>query len=99
MRTMGCLVFLIGLTTPRLGLFVFWVLRPERVEAAFDTFLIPLAGIVVVPTATFLYAVLDSSAGGVTAWGWFWIVVAAFFDLLHGFFALSDIDTRRARRR
>lgn len=94
---MGCFAFLIGLATPRLGLFAFWLLRPDRVDEAFDTFVFPFLGILFVPTATFLYAVLASSAEGITGWGWFWVVVAACFDLVHALFAVADRE--RVRRR
>ena len=30
----------------RLALFIYWIARPARVDAAFDTFLLPLLGII-----------------------------------------------------
>ncbi len=79
---MGCLLVLISASMPRVGLFLFWILRPARVDAAFDTFIFPLLGILFFPLATLLYAVLYS-AGGLSGWEWFWVVVAGFFDLVH----------------
>jgi hypothetical protein len=79
---MGCLLLILGGMAPRFGLFVFWILRPARVDAAFDTFIFPLLGIIFFPLATLLYAVLWS-AGGLSGWEWFWVVVAALLDIGH----------------
>lgn len=79
---MGCLLVLISTAMPRFGLFLFWILRPARVDAAFDTFIFPLLGIIFFPFATLLYAVLYSP-GGLGGWEWFWVVVAGFLDLVH----------------
>jgi len=79
---MGCLLVIISAVMPRLGFFLFWILRPERVDAAFDTFIFPLLGIIFLPLATLLYAVLYT-AGGLSGWEWFWVAVAAFFDLVN----------------
>jgi hypothetical protein len=43
---MGCLVALFAGLFPRLGLFIIWVARPALVDAAFDTFILPLLGII-----------------------------------------------------
>ena len=79
---MGCLIVLLGSAAPRVALFIFWLLRPTQVDAAFDTFILPLLGIVFLPMATLLYAVLYT-AGGLEGWAWFWVVVAGLFDLAH----------------
>ena len=39
---MGCLFALMAGVFPRLALFIVWVARPARVDAAFDGFLLPL---------------------------------------------------------
>lgn len=57
------------------------VLRPERFDAAFDTFIFPLLGIVFVPMATLLYAILHTPGIGLSGWEWFWVVTVGFFDL------------------
>ena len=38
----------------RLALFVLWIARPALVGAAFNTFLIPLLGIIFLPFATLI---------------------------------------------
>ena len=55
---MGCLFALLAGIFPRLALFILWVARPARVDAAFDTFLLPLLGIMFLPFATLIYVLL-----------------------------------------
>ena len=68
---------------PRFTLLLFWILRPGRVDAAFDTFIFPLIGIVFVPFATLMYVVLYTPGVGLSGWEWFWVGVFALFDLAH----------------
>ncbi len=80
---MGCLLAGFAGLFPRLGLFMFWVLRPARVSAAFDTWIFPLLGIIFLPFATLMYAVLYTPGIGLTGWEWFWVVVAGGLDIMH----------------
>jgi hypothetical protein len=66
---------------PRFALFLIWVLRPGRVDAAFDTFIVPLIGIVFLPFATLMYVLLYTPDVGLGGWEWFWVVVCALFDI------------------
>jgi hypothetical protein len=91
---MGCFLVLFAGVFPRLALFMFWVLRPDRVDAAFSTFLMPLVGILILPFATLMYAVLYTPGVGLTGWEWFWVVVAGIFDLGH--YGAAGMERRRA---
>ena len=55
---MGCLFALFAGVFPRLALFIIWVARPVLVDAAFGSWLVPLAGIIFLPFATLIYVVL-----------------------------------------
>jgi hypothetical protein len=68
---------------PRLGLFIIWVARPALVDAAFNTFILPLLGIIFLPFATLIYVVLYVPGVGLSGWGWFWVILAALFDIGH----------------
>ena len=46
---MGCLFALMAGLFPRLALFILWVATLTRIDAAFDTFLLPLLGIMFLP--------------------------------------------------
>jgi hypothetical protein len=79
---MGCLFALLGGIAPRFAFFIFWIMRPAQVDAAFDTFIFPLLGIIFLPLATLLYAVLWT-VGGLSGWAWFWVILAAILDIGH----------------
>jgi hypothetical protein len=80
--TMGCLFAVLGGLAPRFAFFVYWILRPSQVDAAFDTWIFPLLGLIFLPLATLLYAVLWT-VGGLSGWAWFWVALAAVLDIGH----------------
>ena len=80
---MGCLFALLGGLFPRLAVFILWIARPERVDAAFSTFLWPLLGIIFLPFATLMYVLLYTPGRGVTGGDCFWIVLAGLLDIGH----------------
>jgi hypothetical protein len=80
---MGCLFALMAGFFPRIALFILWVARPARVDAAFDGFIIPLLGIIFLPFATLIYVLLYTPGIGLTGWDWFWVVFALVFDVGH----------------
>jgi hypothetical protein len=80
---MGCLFALMAGVFPRLAMFIYWIARPAKVDAAFSTFIFPLLGIIFLPFATLIYAILYTPGVGLTGWEWFWVVVAGFLDLTH----------------
>jgi hypothetical protein len=85
--------------SPRLALLIYWIARPAKVDAAFDTFLLPFLGIILLPFATLMYALLYTAGVGLTGWEWFWIVVAAILDIGHWGVGVSQrnrISSRRA---
>ena len=57
---MGCIFAAFMSLFPRLAFFLVWVARPEKVDAAFDTFLIPFFGIFLMPFTTLIYVVMCS---------------------------------------
>jgi hypothetical protein len=80
---MGCLFALFAGVFPRLAVFIVWIARPERVDAAFSTFLWPLLGIIFLPFATLIYLLLYTPGRGLSGWDWFWVVLAALLDIGH----------------
>jgi hypothetical protein len=89
---MGCLFALLAGFFPRLALFIVWVVRPTLVGAAFGTWIVPLLGIIFLPFATLMYVILYTPGLGLTGWGWFWVVIAALFDITH---LAASISRRR----
>jgi hypothetical protein len=92
---MGCLFLLLAGAFPRLGVILYWILRPERVDAAFDTVLVPLLGIVFLPLTTLVYLLLYTPGVGVAGAEWVWVVLAALFDVGH---AVAGAGQRHAAR-
>ena len=80
---MGCLLAMFAGLFPRLALFIIWVARPVLVGAAFNTFFIPLLGIIFLPFATLIYVLLYTPGVGLIGWEWFWVILAALFDIGH----------------
>src|SRR4051812_47765905 len=72
---MGCLFVFFGSVFPRLTLCMVWIARPARVDAAFDTWIWPLLGVVFLPLTTLLYVVMYQ-VGGLRGWDWFWLALA-----------------------
>jgi hypothetical protein len=91
---MGCLFALLAGVFPRLAFFMYWILRPAKVDAAFDTFLLPLLGIIFLPFATLIYVLLYTPGRGVTGWDWFWVGLAALLDIGHWGAGISQRNQR-----
>jgi hypothetical protein len=80
---MGCLFAIFAGVFPRLALFMVWLVRPRLVDAAFDTWIIPLLGIIFLPFATLMYVFFYSTGGSLSGWEWFWVVLAGLLDVAH----------------
>ena len=57
--------------------------RPALVGAAFNTFLIPLLGIIFLPFATLIYVLFYTPGGGLPGWEWLWVLLAGLLDIGH----------------
>lgn len=80
---MGCLFAMFAGLFPRLALFIVWINRPNLVDAAFSTWVLPLLGIIFLPFATLMYVILYTPGIGLTGWEWFWVAIAALLDIGH----------------
>lgn len=78
-----CLIAILGGLFPRLALLVLWIVRPALVAAAFDSFLLPLLGIIFLPFTTLIYVFVYVPGVGLTGWGFLWLVLALLCDLGH----------------
>ena len=79
---MGCLLALFAGLFPRVALFIIWVARPRLVDAAFDTWIWPLLGLLFLPLATLIYVILWQG-GGLSSGDWFWVILAGILDIAH----------------
>ena len=83
---MCCLALTAGLLGPRIALLVWWIFG-DRVELAFDSWIWPLIGLLLLPWTTLAYLIVWSPIVGVD--GGEWIVVALGF--------LADVLTYSGR--
>jgi hypothetical protein len=80
---MGCLFALLAAFAPRILLLIIWIARPEYVNAVFETWVVPLLGLIFLPFTTLMWVLLDAPPVGVEGWDWLWIVIAVALDLGH----------------
>jgi hypothetical protein len=66
---------------PRLVLAFMWIVG-DRVNAAFDTFIVPLLGLIFLPYTTIMYVLVWSPATGVAGWDWIWILLGVGLDVM-----------------
>jgi hypothetical protein len=79
---MGCLFALLAGLAPRVALALVWIFT-NLVDRAFEGFLLPLLGLIFLPYATLFYVLSWSPVGGVSGWGWFFVILGLVFDIGH----------------
>ena len=82
---MPCLALLLALISPRLALFVTWLLT-DILGRAFDGWLLPVLGFFLLPWTTLAYALMwNNGTHEVTGFEWFIVGLAFLVDLAsHG---------------
>jgi hypothetical protein len=80
---MGCLLALFGGLFPRFALLILWIARPALVDAAFNTFILPLLGIIFLPFTTLIYVIVYTPGEGLTGLGLIWVIIALLLDIGH----------------
>jgi hypothetical protein len=76
---MCCLISIASMLGPRLAILVWYLLRPERWQATFDTWVWPLLGSLFLPWTTLAYVLVTPH--GIMGLEWVLIVVALLIDL------------------
>jgi hypothetical protein len=80
MPSMGCLVFLFALISPRVALVVTWLLT-DVLSRAFDGILVPVLGFLLLPWTMLAYAWMYDSGRTVEGLEWFLVGFACVVDL------------------
>ncbi len=82
LRSVGCLLALLALISPRLVLVVLWIFS-DVLSRAFDSWIIPLLGFFLLPWTTLTYAAFWDWGSGrhVTGVEWFFVILAFLIDL------------------
>src|SRR4029450_5289443 len=63
---MGCLLAIFAGAFPRIALVIFWLARPDRMDAIFPSFVWPVLGIIFLPFTPLIYVLLWQFPQGVT---------------------------------
>jgi hypothetical protein len=79
---MGCIFAVFTFLFPRFAFLLVWIARPDMVDDAFDSFLIPLFGFIALPFTTLMYVILYPP-NGIDGSDWIWIGIAVFFDVVN----------------
>jgi hypothetical protein len=66
---------------PRVVLVFMWIVGP-RVNAAFDTFIVPLLGLIFLPYTTIMYVLVWSPGIGLAGWDWMWVLLGVALDIM-----------------
>lgn len=77
---MGCIVALIGLVAPRFALFLMWLFS-DRLEIAFDSFVMGFLGFLLLPFTTLFFALCYAPVGGVSGFGWVLVGMGLLMDV------------------
>lgn len=89
---MPCLFALVAAFAPRLALLFLWLFT-NLVNRAFETFIVPLLGIIFLPFTTLMYVLVWSPGIGVVGFGWFWVFLGLLVDI--GSYGGSAYSNRR----
>jgi len=76
---MGCLILLMAMIGPRVALVFVW-LTTGFIDRAYDGFVVPALGFVLLPWTTLVYALVYDGRS-VNPIGWFFVVLAVIADL------------------
>ena len=76
----GCLIALIGLAAPRLGIILTWIFT-DRMQVAFDNFIVPFLGFLVLPFTTLFWALAYAPVQGVRGFGYILVGFGVVLDL------------------
>jgi hypothetical protein len=79
---MGCLLALLAGFAPRVALVLIWIFS-DLVDRAFTGFVVPLLGLIFFPYATLFYVLAWTPVGGVSGWGWMFVILGFIFDIGH----------------
>ena len=81
MLVFGCLLAMAAAFAPRLVLIIMWIVGP-RINAAFDTWIWPLLGLIFLPYTTIMFVLVWSPVTGVYGWDWVWIALGVWMDVM-----------------
>ena len=91
-----CLLLILVFLGPRTAIVVWWLTNPERWDRAYDSFLVPFVGFLVLPWTTLAYALVAPT--GVRGLDYVVLAVALLIDLGSSGSSREHARRRRSRR-
>ena len=76
----GCLTAFVS-SFSRIMLLFAWIARPNLMDAAFGTVIIPCLGFLFLPFTTLMYVILIQGVGSIQGLDWLWLFLAAVLDI------------------
>ena len=76
----GCLTAFVS-SFSRIMLLFAWIARPNLMDAAFGTVIIPCLGFLFLPFTTLMYVFLIQGVGTIQGLDWLWLFLAAVLDI------------------
>ncbi|MFL5644154.1 MAG: hypothetical protein ACJ77U_10225 [Chloroflexota bacterium] len=76
---MCCVIAALFALGPRAAILFWWLIEPVRWGAAFDTFLLPFIGFLILPWTTLMYVLVYP--GGIEGFDYIWLGLAVAFDV------------------
>ena len=76
---MCCFLTTLLLAGPRLVVLIWWLIRPVYYATVFNTWILPLLGIIFLPWTTLMYLILGG--GPLVSFDWLWMGLALIADL------------------
>jgi len=77
---MCCVLLLLALVGPRFALVVLWLFT-DYLSRAFDNFLLPFIGFLILPWTTIAYAIALNSLGGLSGLGLLVVILGVLADV------------------
>ncbi len=77
---MCCLVLTAWGLGPRVAFLLWWIFG-DKVDAAFDTWIWPLLGVIFLPWTFLFYTIAWTPVLGVDGWEWLFVALGVFLDI------------------
>jgi hypothetical protein len=77
----GCLFAIVAALSPRFAFVLLWVFS-DLVDRAYDTFFIPMLGVLFLPFTSLMYVLaFNPVLDGLSGWGWFFVFIGLLLDI------------------
>jgi hypothetical protein len=78
---MCCFFMTLLFLGPRFAFLVYWLIRPAYIQMVFQTWILPLLGLIFLPWTTLMW-VLVYGANGIVGFDWVWVGLALVADIV-----------------